>query len=339
LENILEVKDLKMHFITKAQTVKAVDGVTFNIKAGETFGLVGESGCGKSATCRTILRLLPESGKVVSGSIIYNGMSLLDLPESKMRKIRGKEIGMIFQEPMTSLNPVLKIKEQIYEQFIGSDMTNKEKYDRAIEMLKLVGIPSPERRIEEYIHQFSGGMRQRAMIAITLAAQPKILLADEPTTALDVTIQDQIIKLINKLKRELGMSIILVTHDLGVVSQMCDNVAVMYAGHIVEIADTLTLFSRPRHPYTQGLINSLPHNKGKNEKLISIQGAPPNLGHLPAGCPFEPRCIFKGERCVETLPEMCEVGKGHFSRCHYVEKMKDAKGLIYVGDSEGKGVI
>ena len=245
-----------------------------------------------------------------------------------MRSVRGKEIGMIFQEPMTALNPVLKIKEQIYESFDGMKMTKAEKYARAIELLKLVGIPTPEVRIEEYAHQFSGGMRQRAMIAIALAAKPKLLLADEPTTALDVTIQDQIIKLINGIKRELGMSVILVTHDLGVVSQMCDRVAVMYAGYIMELADTVTLFSTPRHPYTYGLISSLPSGKARRDRLEPIPGAPPDLGNLPPGCPFAPRCHFVGELCARELPEMREIAPGHFSRCHYVEKMAKVAGLI-----------
>ena len=328
MDTILEIVELKTYFFAKDSTVKAVDGVSFNIQAGETFGLVGESGCGKSALCRSIIRLVHEPGRIVSGQINYKGKDIVKLSENEMRAIRGKQIGMIFQEPMTALNPVLKIKEQIFESFTGMGMTKKQKYDRAIELLRLVGIPSPKIRIEEYAHQFSGGMRQRAMIAIALAAQPKVLLADEPTTALDVTIQDQIIKLINGIKEKLGMSVILVTHDLGVVSQMCDRVAVMYAGLIMEMTDTVTLFSTPRHPYTLGLISSLPTGKEKGGKLEPIQGAPPDLGNLGPGCPMEPRCKFVGEKCKTELPEIREISKGHFSRCHYIEKMDGVKGLI-----------
>ena len=328
MDSILEVTDLKTYYYAKDSTIKAVDGVSFSIRPGETFGLVGESGCGKSATCRSILKLVHQPGKIVNGSIRYKGRDIVPLSEDEMRKIRGKEIGMIFQEPMTALNPVLKIKEQIYESFEGLSMTKAQKYQRAIELLRLVGIPSPEVRLEEYAHQFSGGMRQRAMIAIALAASPKLLLADEPTTALDVTIQDQIIKLINSLKVNLQMSVILVTHDLGVVSQMCDRLAVMYAGYIMEITDTITLFSTPRHPYTYGLISSLPTGKEKGCRLEPIQGAPPDLGNLPPGCPFSPRCRFSEDKCRKEMPEIREISPGHMSRCHYVEKMSDIKGLI-----------
>jgi oligopeptide/dipeptide ABC transporter ATP-binding protein len=321
MEPILEITDLKTYFFAKDSIVKAVDGVSFSLRKGETFGLVGESGCGKSATCRSIVRLVRQPGRIVSGSIRYKGKDIVELQEEEMRKLRGKEIGMIFQEPMTALNPVLKIKEQIFEAFEGKIMKKQEKYLKAIELLKLVGIPAPETRIEEYAHQFSGGMRQRVMIAIALAAEPAVLLADEPTTALDVTIQDQIIKLMNRLKQKLGMSMILVTHDLGVVAQMCDRLAVMYAGHIMEITDTVTLFSTPRHPYTYGLLRSMPTGNEKGSPLEPIQGAPPDLGDLPPGCPFAPRCLFAGAKCGDTMPELKEISPGHLSRCHYVEKM------------------
>jgi oligopeptide/dipeptide ABC transporter ATP-binding protein len=328
MENMLEITDLKTYFFAKDSTVKAVDGVSFSLRKGETFGLVGESGCGKSATCRSIIRLVRQPGRIVSGSIQYKDKDITKLPEEEMRKIRGKEIGMIFQEPMTALNPVLKIKEQIFEAFEGKKMTKNEKYKKAIELLKLVGIPAPETRIEEYVHQFSGGMRQRVMIAIVLAAEPKVLLADEPTTALDVTIQDQIIKLLNHLKEKLGMSVILVTHDLGVVAQMCDRLAVMYAGFIMEITDTVTLFSKPRHPYTYGLLRSLPTGNERGSRLEPIQGAPPDLSNLPPGCPFAPRCHFADSKCTETMPELKEIAPGHLSRCHYIEKMDGIHGLI-----------
>ena len=327
MEPILEVKDLKTYFITKESTAKAVDGVSFAVMPGETFGLVGESGCGKSATCRSILQLIHKPGKTVGGQVLYKGQDILKLSPAELRKVRGSEIGMIFQEPMTSLNPVLKIKEQIYENLKDKNMTKQQKHDRAIELLKLVGIPTPETRLDEYIHQYSGGMRQRAMIAIALAAEPKVLLADEPTTALDVTIQDQIIKLLGRLKTQLGMSIVLITHDLGVVAQMCDFVAVMYAGHIVEKADTNTLLTAPRHPYTYGLIRSIPTGLEGSKKLESIEGMPPDLNNMPEGCPFAPRCKFKGELCTKVRPEMRKLGNAHEVACHYTEKLEGLSGL------------
>ena len=248
MEKLLEVKDLHVAFPSKRETVRAVDGVSFEVYQGETFGLVGESGCGKSQTLRSILGLLKQPGRITGGQILYRGADIAQMNDRALQKIRGKEISMIFQEPMTSLNPVLRISTQMYEAFEDEKLSKEAKRQRALELLRLVGIPSPETRLDEYPHQFSGGMRQRAMIAIALGARPKLLLADEPTTALDVTIQDQIMNLLDQLKRELGMSIILVTHDLGVIAQMCDRVAVMYAGQVVEMTDTVTLFSRPRHP-------------------------------------------------------------------------------------------
>ncbi len=335
-QNLLEVEDLKTYFFMKDATVKAVDGVSFSLAAGETFGLVGESGSGKSQTLRSILRLIAPPGRIISGSVRYKGQDLLKVPLGEMRKYRGSEIGMIFQEPMTALNPVIRIREQIFESLENKGLTTDQKNARAVELLRLVGVPSPERRIEEYAHQFSGGMRQRAMIAITLAAEPKILLADEPTTALDVTIQDQILKLIVSLKERLGMSVIMVTHDLGIVAQMCDRVAVMYAGRIVEITDTLTLFGAPRHPYTLGLMGSLPHG-ARGSRLQPITGQPPNLANLPPGCPFAPRCRFAESICTETYPEMVQVGPGHFSRCHFIAKLDGQSGIIDLGNvAEGR---
>ncbi len=330
MADILEVKNLKTYFITKEMTVKAVDNVSFTIRQGETFALVGESGCGKSATCRSILRLIHKPGKIVDGHILYKGKELTALSQKEMRQIRGKEIAMIFQEPMTALNPVLTIGEQIFEAFGDQKMSKKEKTERAIELLHMVGIPRPETRIKEYPHQFSGGMRQRAMIAIALAAKPQLLLADEPTTALDVTIQDQIINLLNDLKAKLGMSILLITHDLGVVAQMCNRVAVMYAGHVVEIADTLTLFSSPRHPYTYGLLSSLPTGHEK-ERLIPIPGSPPDLANPPQGCPFAPRCRFAEDRCREELPALSEISPDHLTRCHFPEKLSEVKSFVEGG--------
>lgn len=319
---LLEVKDLRTHFITGENTVKAVNRVSFSVRRGETFGLLGESGCGKSATCRSITRLINPPGKIIGGEILYEGTDLLKLPMDKLRRLRGREISMIFQEPMTALNPVLPIRTQIFES-LDPQMSRAQKRARALELMHLVGIPSPEKRIDEYIHQFSGGMRQRAMIAIALASQPRLLLADEPTTALDVTIQDQIMKLIGGLKERMNMSVILVTHDLGVVSQMCDRVAVMYAGHVMELCDTVTLFFHPRHPYTHGLFRSLPRGKGTRTRLQPIAGAPPSLENLPAGCPFEPRCDWAEECCRAGLPPLTEVAEGHFARCYFYAKLPD----------------
>lgn len=248
MSELLNVKNLRTYYHTRGKVVKSVEDVSFTVNDGETFGLVGESGCGKSTVCRSILQLTPEKITRMSGQILFQGKDMLSMSPGELRNIRGKKIGMIFQEPMTTLNPVLKLKTQIYEQFIGMSLSKEEKYARSVEMFKAVGIPFPEKRLEEYIHEFSGGMRQRAMIATVLAAQPKLLLADEPTTALDVTIQAQILYLINEMKKSLGMSMILVTHDMGVASPMCDRIAVMYAGRIVELATSRDLFTKPRPP-------------------------------------------------------------------------------------------
>ena len=330
MKKILEVRNVETSFFTKYETVSAVQDVSFSVNEGETFGLVGESGCGKSVLCKSILRLIREPGKITNGSILYKDQDILQLSEKEFTKYRGKEIGMIFQEPMTALNPVLSIKEQIYESFKEKNLSKSEKYNKAVELLRMVGIPSAEQRLKEYPHQFSGGMRQRAMIAIALASQPNLLLADEPTTALDVTIQDQIIKLINRLKKDLNMSIIIVTHDLGVVAEMCDRVAVMYAGKVMEITDTLTLFSKPKHPYTIGLINSIPNNISCGEKLVPIEGNPPNLSNLPKGCPFYPRCGYAEDICNEVMPELINIDETHSSRCHFIDKLQNAKGLISI---------
>ena len=268
-EILLEVMDLNKTFPVKKEKLYAVNHVSFSLQKGECLGIVGESGCGKSTTAKAVMRLLAETAQIPEGSITYMDKDVLALNKEELRKIRGKEIGMIFQDPMTALNPVLTIREQIYEQFIGRKMSKKEKEAEAIRMLEYVGIPDPEARIKEYVYQFSGGMRQRAMIAIALAGKPKLLIADEPTTALDVTIQDQVIKLLNRLKKEMGMSVLLITHDLGVISQMCDNVAVMYAGYIVEYTDTMTLFASPRHPYTCGLIEAIPSRNKHERPLLS----------------------------------------------------------------------
>ena len=336
MEKLLEVRDLHVAFPSKRETVRAVDGVSIQVFPGETFGLVGESGCGKSQTLRSILGLLKQPGRITGGEIRYKGADIAKMSQRELQKIRGKEISMIFQEPMTALNPVLRIRSQMYEAFEGEKLSKEEKRRRAIELLKLVGIPSPETRLDEYPHQFSGGMRQRAMIAIALGARPKLLLADEPTTALDVTIQDQIMKLLNQLKQELGMSIILVTHDLGVIAQMCDRVAVMYAGQIVEMTDTVTLFSRPRHPYTYGLMGSLPNEETAGTTLEAIKGSPPNLAHLPEGCPFSPRCKYACDLCRRERPALTEVEPGHLARCHRLDVTASFQGLIEVPDGAGR---
>lgn len=327
-ENILEVENLRVEFPYKRQNLKAVNGVSFHMKRGETLGFVGESGCGKSTTAKAVMRLLAETAQIPEGSITYMDKDVLALNKEELRKIRGKEIGMIFQDPMTALNPVLTIREQIYEQFIGRKMSKKEKEAEAIRMLEYVGIPDPEARIKEYVYQFSGGMRQRAMIAIALAGKPKLLIADEPTTALDVTIQDQVIKLLNRLKKEMVMSVLLITHDLGVISQMCDNVAVMYAGYIVEYTDTMTLFASPRHPYTCGLIEAIPSRNKHERPLQAIPGSTPSLEDLPKGCPFAERCAYCEAKCIQELPDLKEIAPDHFSRCHFPEKLDDYKGLI-----------
>jgi oligopeptide/dipeptide ABC transporter ATP-binding protein len=332
---LLEVKDLRMFFVTRTETIKAVNSVSFDINEGETFGLLGESGSGKSMTCRSILRLIKRPGRIMGGEILYKGQDILKMNKTALRNIRGKEIGIIFQEPMTALNPVLNVKTQINESLLRSGLSREAKQKRIIELLRLVGIPSPETRMSEYTHQFSGGMRQRVMIATALGGGPKLLLADEPTTALDVTIQDQVMKLINSLKGQLGMSMILVTHDLGVVAQMCDRVAVMYAGVIMELADTVTLFAQPRHPYTHALMGSIPaHGKERGSKLEPIMGSPPNLADLPPGCPFWPRCALAEDICKREMANISPVTPGHLSRCHFPEKTLHFTGLIKMPQKE-----
>ena len=333
---LLEVKDLRTYFDVKGRTVKATDGVSFSVHEGEIFGLVGESGCGKSTTCRALIRLIHKPGRIAGGEILYKGQDIVKMSAKEIEKLRGKEIGMIFQEPMTALNPVLKIREQLTESFKDKGLSKRQKYDRAVDLLRLVGIPSPEQRMEAYPYQFSGGMRQRTMIAIALASQPHLLLADEPTTALDVTIQDQIIKLLNRLKRELHMSMILVTHDLGAAAQMCDRVAVMYGGSIMENANVLSLFGAPRHPYTLGLLGSIAVNAEQGGKLKPIQGSPPDLANMPAGCPFAPRCQYRESICDREMPPLQEIAPGHWCRCHCAVKLENAPGIIVLEQEGGK---
>ena len=334
MEKLLEVKGLKTHFKTGQGIVKAVDGVSFDVYKGETFGIVGESGCGKSQTCRSVLKLIKKPGKITEGQIIYQGKDLIGLKQKQMQQIRGKEISAIFQEPMTSLNPIMKIRDQIFEVFKDSGMTKEQKEERAIQLLSMVGIPAPKERMNDYPHQFSGGMRQRVMIAIAMGANPKLLIADEPTTALDVTIQNQIMVLINQLKKELGMSVILVTHDMGVIAQMCDRVAVMYAGNIVEMTDTVSLFAKPRHPYTHGLMKSLPDGQSRGGKLNTIEGSIPNMADLPPGCAFAPRCPLACEKCRQAMPELTEVEQGHLARCCRLDKTAEFEGIISMPDGK-----
>lgn len=315
-ENILEVRNLRTSFKTEAGEIKAVDGVSFDVPKGKTIGIVGESGSGKSITSLTIMRLLAKNGYIKGGEILYKGKDITKLTDKEMRDIRGNQISMIFQEPMTSLNPVFTVGQQISETIrIHKKVSKKEALNLSIEMLKLVGIPSPEKRIKQYPFELSGGMRQRVMIAMALACDPEILIADEPTTALDVTIQAQILELIRDLQNRLGMSVIMITHDLGVVAETCDYVAVMYAGQVVEYADVRTLFKNPKHPYTLGLLNSLPRHDIDQEKLIPIKGMVPSPFDMPAGCRFAPRCPVATDICHGKLPELEEKESNSQIRC------------------------
>ena len=315
LEPLLKVRDLRVKFGVGVSALTAVDGVDLEVGPGEVLGLAGESGSGKSLTLRSILRLVHAPGQV-SGSVHWRGRDLLTLPEPELRRVRGGEIGAIFQEPMTALNPVLTIGMQIRENLKEhTDLGLAGRKARAIELLDHVGIPAAKSRIEDYPHQFSGGMRQRAMIAIALASNPRLLLADEPTTALDVTIQDQILKLILRLRRELDMSVVLVTHDLGVIAQTCDRLAVMYGGRVVETGPVADLFRKPRHAYTLGLLNSVPRAGVMRQPLASIPGQPPLLSDLPQGCAFAPRCRFAVEACSVRRPPLEEVEPAHRSAC------------------------
>ena len=326
-EPLITVEHLRTFFDTDEGTVKAVDDVSLVIPKGKTLGLVGESGCGKSVTALSIIRLIAEPGRIAGGRItmLQNGhvVDLTALPEPKMRKIRGGEIAMIFQEPMTSLNPVFTVGNQIVEAvLLHQDVDKAEARRRAVRMLGKVKIPEPERRAREYPHQFSGGMRQRAMIAMALSCNPQLLIADEPTTALDVTIQAQILDLLNKLQKEMGMAIILITHDLGVVAQTADHVAVMYAGQIVERAPVADLFGRRLHPYTHLLFKSRPEvGKPKTQKLDTIHGMVPSPLRFPAGCKFHPRCPFRKPICETQEPELVEIQPGHQARCHFAGEL------------------
>ncbi|WP_018132976.1 ABC transporter ATP-binding protein [Effusibacillus pohliae] len=314
---LLEVSDLKIKFRVQDAQVTAVSGVSFQLNEGETVGLVGESGCGKSITSLSIMRLLPGVPVCqVEGTIHFENRDLLKLPEAEMRGIRGNRISMIFQEPMTSLNPVFTIGRQIDEAILlHCKLTKREARGLTVEMLRKVGIPRPEAVAKQFPYQLSGGMRQRVMIAMALACQPKLLIADEPTTALDVTIQAQILDLMRRMRKETGTSILLITHDLGVVAEMCDRVLVMYAGQVVEEADVVSLFSEPKHPYTAGLLQSIPQLDRKAKRLVSIPGQVPSLSQMPPGCRFAPRCAHVMEKCLTHNPELAIVREGHRCRC------------------------
>jgi oligopeptide/dipeptide ABC transporter ATP-binding protein len=318
-KSVLKVSGLKTHFFTTEGTIKAVDGVDFQVNQGEVLGLVGESGCGKSVSALSILRLVPSPpGQIVAGEIEFMGKSLLKLNEGEIRKVRGKQISMIFQDPLTSLNPVLTIGYQLAEVFRFHKSLNRIKsLKESIDMLKATEIPSTEERVRQYPHQMSGGMRQRVMIAMSLACEPALLIADEPTTALDVTVQAQVLKLMKKLCRERRTAVILITHDMGVVANMCQRVAVMYAGRVVEYTDVFALFNSPAHPYTEGLLRSLPRVGSKQDKLDTIEGQPPMLNRLPSGCAFTPRCKYAKDKCKSVPPELVSIGKGHEVRCYF----------------------
>jgi len=323
-EPLLSVRDLVTVFATAAGVVVASNGVSFDIGEGETMGLVGESGSGKSVTCRSILRLVPEPGEVIGGSVIFQGEDILSVSSRRLRRLRGSEISMIFQDPMSSLNPVYPIGDQISEPLrIHRRMGRREAREEAVGLLDRVGIPSPRERLDSYPHELSGGMRQRVMIAIAISCRPKLLLADEPTTALDVTIQDQILSLLLELQAENGMAILLVSHDLGVIAQTCDRVTVMYAGYVVEQATTVGLFARPRHPYTVALLEALPELAAErvDGRLVPIQGQPPDLAALEPGCPFAPRCPRVREACSKVSMVVLEAAQGHWTACPFSEEL------------------
>ncbi|MPZ22840.1 MAG: ATP-binding cassette domain-containing protein, partial [Dehalococcoidia bacterium] len=318
MEPLLQVRNLKTHFFTEDGVVKAVDGVTYDVREGETLGLVGESGCGKSVSALSLLRLIPNPpGRIVDGEIIFDGEDLLKMDDEEMRRVRGNRIAMIFQEPMTSLNPVLTIGRQLTEALeLHLKMDRRAATARAVELLDLVGIPEALRRINDYPHQFSGGMRQRVMIAMALSCNPKLLLADEPTTALDVTIQAQVLEILARLSKEFGTAVIIITHNLGVVARYADRVNVMYAGRVIETAAAAELYENPRHPYTLGLLKSVPRlDQLRKDKLDPIEGVPPDMVNLPPGCPFFPRCGFRTDKCREDYPPMVEVGPQHTAAC------------------------
>jgi oligopeptide/dipeptide ABC transporter ATP-binding protein len=317
-ESVLKVSNLKTYFFTSEGVTKAVDGVDFEVKKGEVLGLVGESGCGKSVTALSLLQLLPSPpGRIVDGSVEFMGDDLLKLDGLQNQKIRGQKISMIFQDPLTCLNPVLKVGYQLSEVFhYHRGLSWKKSLVEAVRMLKTTDLPSPEERVKSFPHEMSGGMRQRSMIAMALSCEPSLLIADEPTTALDVTVQSQVLNLMKALCRERDTAVLLITHDMGVVAHMCNRVAVMYAGRIVEFSDVFTIFKKPAHPYTEGLLFSLPRLGTKRDRLESIEGQPPQLNRLPQGCAFRPRCQYAIQRCSQEPPELSTFQEGHTIRCY-----------------------
>lgn len=320
---LLNVQNLTTYFFTDEGVVKAVDDVSFSLSKGEALGILGESGCGKSVTALSIMRLIQPPGKIIKGKVFFNGDDLISKSEEEMRNIRGNKISMIFQDPMTSLNPVFTIGDQIIEAItLHQGLDKKDARKKAIEMLELVRIPEADKRINDYPHQFSGGMRQRVMIAMALSCNPSILIADEPTTALDVTIQAQILELIKQLRKELQMSLILITHDMGIVAESCENVLVMYAGKVVEYSDIMTIFKHPAHPYTIGLLESVPRLDVRRERLNAIEGQPPDLVALPNYCYYFDRCPYKINECSEQIPELIEIENGHLVRCIHAKKIR-----------------
>jgi oligopeptide transport system ATP-binding protein len=327
---LLEVSDVATSFATDDGVVRAVNGLSFSVEAGTTLGIVGESGSGKSVTALSIMRLIPPPGRIERGRVLLRGENLLEKTEPEMRKIRGKEIAMIFQDPMTSLNPVLTVGEQIAEAVrLHLGLSKRAAMDRAVEMLDLVRIPTARERIRDYPHQFSGGMRQRVMIAMALSCDPAVLIADEPTTALDVTIQAQIIELMMEMQQRLGSAIVLITHDLGVVAETCQNVLVMYAGNMVEYGTADDIFNRPRMPYTMGLLESLPRLDQDGKRLVPIEGQPPNLLRLPSGCAFAPRCRYRMPLCDEPVP-LYDFGAGHVARCWLYDQRAEGQRPLHV---------
>ncbi|MCP9493591.1 MAG: ABC transporter ATP-binding protein [Pyrinomonadaceae bacterium MAG19_C2-C3] len=345
-QTLLSVNNLATHFATEEGIIRAVDGVSFELKRGETLGIVGESGSGKSVTNLSILRLIPEPpGRIAGGEVIFNGQDLYALTNEEMRRIRGRRIAMIFQDPMTSLNPFMRISKQLMEiTRLHLGYSKSQAYEHAVSMLELVGIPDARARVDSYPHEFSGGMRQRVMIAMALSCEPELLIADEPTTALDVTIQAQILELIKDLKRKTGTSVILITHDLGVVAGMTDHIIVMYAGRIFEQARTLDLFRAPANPYTKGLLRSVPDPTSEQGELYQIPGLPPDLANLPKGCPFAARCERAEEICGREYPPFVEVAPDHHSLCHfamevYATSKRERESRIAAPSATGNAIL
>ncbi len=329
METLLQVRDLHTSFLTSNGEVQAVRGVSFDVEKGKTLGIVGESGSGKSVTSLSILKLLGSTGRITGGSILLDGEELTTKSKKGMREVRGGRIAMIFQDPMTSLNPLLPLGDQVGEMIWAHNrsMSKKERQEKVIELFRMVRIPEPEKRLRAYPHEFSGGMRQRVMIAMALACRPELLIADEPTTALDVSIQDQILKLMRSLQQEIGMSIMFITHDLGVVAELADRIAVMYGGLIMEEADIFDIFKNPMHPYTMGLLASIPDmNQDKSKKLQPIPGSPPDMIHPPAGCPFAPRCSYAMRICADEMPEYYQTGENRRSMCWLLDPEAPAEG-------------